>query len=249
MQFSRMTSCLAADAARMAQAADGRMDAVVPTCPEWTAKDLLEHVAHVYLHKVECMRHGRPASWPPPRDPEVPTLTLLRQSLGDLLAEFTPREPTETVYTWYDPDQSVGFWIRRMAHETVIHRVDAELAAGVAVGPIDEELAVDGIDELLRIFVGWSSHKWADGVREGVAKLLPRPVAVTTGEHTWVLRPDDGSIDVETEITDDVAVTVSGEPAPLLLWLWRRGDAEAITIDGDEAAADGLHELIGEFTR
>lgn len=85
------------------------MDARVPTCPEWSMADLIEHVAHVYLHKTECIRNGQPKSWPPPRDAEVTPLTLMRQGLGDLLAEFTPREPTETVYTWYDPDQSVGF--------------------------------------------------------------------------------------------------------------------------------------------
>lgn len=225
------------------------MDARVPTCPEWTMTDLLEHVAHVYMHKTECIRNGQPKSWPPPRDPEVPTLTLMRQGLGDLLAEFTPREPADAAYTWYDPDQTVGFWIRRMAQETVIHRVDAELAAGVALGPIDEELAVDGIDELLRIFVGWSSHKWAEEVADSIGKLLPKPVAVTSGDTTWVLRPVDGSIDVDSEAASDVAVTISGEPAPLLLWLWRRGDDEGIQFDGDEQAARALHELIKEFTQ
>lgn len=249
MQFSRMMSCLTEDAARMARAAEGRMDATVPTCPAWTMTNLIEHVAHVYMHKTECVRNGRPENWPPPRDPDVTALTLMRQGLGDLLAELTPREPADTVYTWYDPDQSIGFWIRRMAQETVIHRVDAELAAGVTVSPIDAELALDGIDELLRIFIGWSSHKWADGVADSVTRLLPKPVAVVSGDSTWVLRPVDGSIDVDTEVGTDVAVTISGEPVALLLWLWRRGDAEAIEFDGDEKAASSLHELIEEFTQ
>lgn len=249
MQFSRLTSCLTADAARMAQAAEGRLDARVPTCPEWTMKGLVDHVAFVYMHKTECIRNGQPQSWPPKRDPDVPTLTLLRQSLGELLAEFTPREPADSAYTWYDPDQTVGFWIRRMAHETVIHRVDAELAAGVAVGPIDAELAVDGIDELLRIFIGWSSHKWAADMGERVPSKLPRPVAISTGEHTWVVTPAGASVDIDTEAADDVAVTISGEPVPLLLWLWRRGDDAELTFDGDAEAAKSLHELIEEFTQ
>jgi hypothetical protein len=40
-----------------------------------------------------------------------------------------------------------------MAQETVIHRVDAELAAGAPVAVIPGDLAADGIDELLAAFV------------------------------------------------------------------------------------------------
>ena len=249
MEFNRLTSCLTADAARLAKAAEGNMGEQVPNCPDWTVTDLLEHVAQVYNHKTECIKNGRPENWPPPRDPAVPTMTFLRRALGDLLAEFTPREPSQPAFTWYDPDQTVGFWIRRMAQETVIHRVDAEQAAGVGISPIDPELAVDGIDELLRIFVGWASHQWADEVADSVARLLPKPVAVTTGDTTWVLRPEGRSIDVASEPVDDVAVTVSGEPAPLLLWLWRRGDDAQLEFDGDPAAAQAMHELLAEFTQ
>jgi hypothetical protein len=51
------------------------------------------------------------------------------------------------------PDQTVGFWIRRMAQETVVHRVDAELAAEVAPGAIPDDIALDGIDEFLIAFI------------------------------------------------------------------------------------------------
>ncbi|MGH8875988.1 MAG: maleylpyruvate isomerase family mycothiol-dependent enzyme [Stackebrandtia sp.] len=249
MEFNRLSACWTEDAARLAKAAEGNMEARVPSCPDWTVTDLLEHVAQVYNHKTECIKNGKPENWPPPRDPAVPTMTLLRQALGNLLAELTPREPSQPAYTWYDPDQTVGFWIRRMAQETVMHRVDAELAAGGALSPIDEDLAVDGIDEVLRIMVAWDSQQEVDEYADSVSRLLPKPVAVKTGETTWVLRPEGRAITVASEPADDVAVTISGEPAPLLLWLWRRGDDEVLEFDGDPAAARAMHELLAEFTQ
>ena len=48
----------------------------------------------------------------------------------------------------------MGFWFRRMAHETVIHRVDAELAAGLPTAHVPDDLAIDGIDEVSRFFEG-----------------------------------------------------------------------------------------------
>jgi uncharacterized protein (TIGR03083 family) len=44
----------------------------------------------------------------------------------------------------------VSFWIRRMLHETTIHRTDAEAAAGVA-SRIEPAVAVDAVDELLEL--------------------------------------------------------------------------------------------------
>ena len=43
-----------------------------------------------------------------------------------------------------------------MAQETVIHRIDAELGDGAPFAPVPDDLAIDGIDELLRIFVAYS---------------------------------------------------------------------------------------------
>jgi hypothetical protein len=44
-------------------------------------------------------------------------------------SRFRAHEPGEAVTTGFGPDQTVAFWIRRMAQETVIDRTDAELAA------------------------------------------------------------------------------------------------------------------------
>ena len=96
--------------------------------------DLVRHVGEVYLDKVECMRLGhQPESWPPPGLQDEPPLQLLDRGYADLTGQFAARRPQDHTFTWYKLDQSVAFWIRRIAQETVIHRVNAELGARAQV--------------------------------------------------------------------------------------------------------------------
>src|SRR5579872_477399 len=156
MDRSRYLDCLAADFARLRAVVPTDLSARVPTCPDWTAADLTRHVAKVYLHKIECMRLGKePAPWPPEGLGAEDALALLDRAYASLLEEFAWRKPEDPAGNWYAPDPTVGFWIRRMAQETVIHRIDAELATGNAVHGVPPDLAVDGVDELLKIFVAY----------------------------------------------------------------------------------------------
>jgi len=67
METDRLKDCLATSYDRLRELADGDPSVAVPSCPEWTLADLVSHVAHVYLHKVETMRRGQwPDPWPRP---------------------------------------------------------------------------------------------------------------------------------------------------------------------------------------
>src|SRR5579862_4041971 len=148
MDNARFLSCLEADYRRLREVVAGHLDARVPTCPDWSVTDLARHVGEVYLHKVECMQAGGPweTEWPPAGLMDEEPLALLDRSYAELVAELTTRDPGAPGGTWYTPDPTVGFWFRRMAQETVIHRVDAELGASASVAPIPDDLAIDGID-------------------------------------------------------------------------------------------------------
>ncbi|MGH3740639.1 MAG: maleylpyruvate isomerase family mycothiol-dependent enzyme, partial [Micromonosporaceae bacterium] len=192
MEASRYLSCLRHDATRLREVASGRLNAAVPSCPDWTVADLVTHVSVVYLHKAKCIQLGEfPRPWPPDFSGEQPP-ALLDRSLAELLDEFDKHGPADPAKTWYAPDQSVGFWIRRMAQETVIHRVDAELVAD-DVTAIPNDLAVDGIDEVLSIFLGWDSLDTIG--REGpdswpaLAVADGRAVEVRAGGRVWSVRP------------------------------------------------------------
>jgi uncharacterized protein (TIGR03083 family) len=163
MEYSRFLTCLAADFARLRAVVPADLTAEVPTCPGWTVADLTRHVGEVYLHKTLAMRESaQPEPWPPKELAGEDPLGLLDRAYAGLRGEFSARKPEDPAGSWYTPEQTVGFWIRRMAQETVIHRIDAELGTGQPVAPVPADLAVDGIDELLKVFVAYGVAEWRD---------------------------------------------------------------------------------------
>jgi len=202
----------------------------------------------VYLHKVECMRHGKPQEWPPDVSGE-PTLDLLDRSYAELTAEFAARKPEESAYTWYEPEQTVGFWIRRMAQETVIHRVDAEQAAGASLAEIPDDLALDGVDEVLERFLAYGSVAWRDELTAYLPATDQPPVLVRAGERGWLVRAKPDGVVVEPTAPDvEAPAMISSAPVPVLLWLWRRADGGVVHA-GDEGLIEQLQVLMGEMTQ
>ena len=248
MEYPRLLSCLDADFTRLRQVATRDLAAPVPSCPEWTVSDLVEHVGMVYLHKTESMRHQERITWPPPTRGEAP-LDLLDRAYAELTAEFAARKPDEPTPTWYRPEQTVGFWIRRMAQETVIHRVDAELALGEPLAEIPEDLALDGVDEILERFLAYGSWNWQEYFSPVLPPTFAEPVLVQAGPRRWLIRPTPDDVEVEDAETDQpVVASVRGAPVPVLLWLWRRADG-GVTRAGDEAQIDLLRRLLEAATQ
>ena len=257
MENSRFLETMDADYRRIREVAPEHLEAQVPSCPDWTMADLVRHVGQVYMHKVECMRLGaeKESDWPPPGLEDEEPLALLDRSYSDLVHELTTRDPADRGGTWYALDPSVGFWFRRMAQESVMHRVDAELAAGGDVEPIPADLAIDGVDELLRVFIAYSVAAWTDYFQEVLAGSPGRVIkleAVPAGDSprvTWLVRTAPGELTVEggpgEMVPDDESgdLTVSGDPVDLLLWGWNRltpGREGRVAVEGD---ADALTEF------
>ncbi|MFC4586094.1 maleylpyruvate isomerase family mycothiol-dependent enzyme [Sphaerisporangium corydalis] len=242
MNTSRLLGCLADEFALLRDAvAATDPAATVPSCPEWTVGDLAEHVAYVYLHKTESIRRGvAPDPWPSEKLDSDP-VTALADTYARLTATFAAHSPGDHAYTWHEPDQTVGFWIRRMAHETVIHRVDAQLAAGLPVSAIPADIAIDGIDEMLKLFVGYGSTQWADDFGPLLDSPDERPVSVSTSHHAWTLTATKAGVEVSDAATGFGGdALVSGEATPLLLWLYNRAGDETVRLSGDR-------ELLGQF--
>jgi uncharacterized protein (TIGR03083 family) len=251
MDSERLRASLDADFHRLrAVAGAADLAAPVPTCPGWSLGDLLHHLGAVYLHKVECMRLGsHPEPWPPAGLNDEPPLELIDRTYAALVAEFAARRPTDHAFTWYDPDQSVGFWIRRMAQETVIHRVDAELGAGVEPAPIPADVAADGVDELLVAFVEYGTTVWPDDFTELLAGVGERTIRVATPERTWPLRLTTKDVRVEQSDVDTPDAVISGSAEDVLRWLWNRGGAEGVTTTGDQEAITLLRQVLVASTQ
>jgi len=247
MEYPRLLSCLDADFTRLRQVAARDLTAQVPNCPEWTVDGLVRHVATVYLHKTECIRQQKlPDPWPPDVSGE-PALALLDRAYAELLAQFSAHKPEEPANTWYVPEQTVGFWIRRMAQETVIHRVDAEQALGEPLAEIPDDLAVDGADEVLVRFLSYQSVVWPEYMAGALPATALPPLLVRAGEHAWTVRVNPEEVLVSPP-SDQVGATISGAPAPMLLWLWRRVD-DGVERSGDPAVIDKVYELLKTATQ
>jgi uncharacterized protein (TIGR03083 family) len=228
MEFSTFVEHVRKDGDRLAVAAEGDLSAPVPSCPGWTVRDVVSHVAEVYEHKIACTELGHaPDPWPPALHADRDPMVWFVDAHGRLLEMFRERGPDAPSATWWPPDQTVGFWGRRMAHETAVHRVDAELAAGT-VTPVDAELATDGVDEILVIML---AGDWSDAQSDTAA----RRVAISTGGRQWIATLEPEAVTIAEENGDGDA-TVEGDPSDVLLWLWGRAGDEHVRRSGDDAA-------------
>jgi uncharacterized protein (TIGR03083 family) len=253
MENTRFLECLDADYTRMHDVvAQTDLTAPVPSCPDWTVKDLVEHTAMVYLHKVAATELGREdmADWPPPLPGHTP-LEAFENAYAKLTDMFATHNASDHSGTWYDPDQTVGFWIRRMAQETVIHRRDAELAAGDPT-PADAELAIDGIAELLDLFVAYPTHKWNEECKPLLEPADGDTLLVDAAGTRWLAEVTLGGVEVSRPgHVPATKVHVSGAPSDLLFWLWNR-DAPSdgnVTVRGEPDDVARVRGLLAASTR
>ena len=144
------------NAAALVDATDrAGLDARVPSCTDWSVADLLEHIGYVHRWAAANLERAPGDSYVGSRDmgiaaPEPEALPTWVREGAVVLADALEAQPPDTpAWTWLPPPTN-GFWRRRQAHETAVHRVDAQLAAG-DVQPIDGALAADGIDEWLSL--------------------------------------------------------------------------------------------------
>jgi hypothetical protein len=251
MEKSRYLNCFAGDYRLLRSAAiSAGLDAPVPSCAGWSVADLVGHVGRVYLHKVAVLRdHAWPQPWPPDLSAEGPA-GILDRGYREVTAEFAVHDPDEEALTFYEADQTVGFWIRRMAQETVIHRIDAELAARGTATPVADDLAIDGVDELLRVFLAGSMAAWPEDFEtelEGghlAGDDGADTVVVTAGSTSWTIRPTPKSVEVSDGADDGARAVLAAPAGTMLRWLWGRADSSAVVVAGDPEWASYLRRLL-----
>ncbi|MFF0342253.1 maleylpyruvate isomerase family mycothiol-dependent enzyme [Kribbella sp. NPDC004875] len=232
-----------ADAARLSDVARTGLDAPVPSCPGWTVESVVRHVAQVYDHKVEVLRLGaRPDPWPPDttgRD-SLEWYDAARAAIVNALEKAGTGLET---WTFNPQDTTSAFWHRRMAHETAVHRIDVELAQG-AVTPIDPELALDGIDEVLYPSLGgpW----WEEG---DTAFPVDAAVRLTADGRSWTVHADATSVDVRQGAEGEVAAEIFGAAGALYLWLWGRAGDDVIRTAGDADVVKAFRGRVSEATQ
>jgi uncharacterized protein (TIGR03083 family) len=251
---------LARESARFAAVIDTTAPgAPVPTCPDWTADDLLWHLGEVQWFWGTIVRDGVDAqaagAMKPPRPAHRPGLSEFYHSasreLGAALALVPPQTPA---WTWAD-DKSVRFIRRRQAHEALIHRVDAELTAGQR-SELDPALSADGVDEALLIMYGGAQPAWGTFTADEVKTV--RILTTETGDSWFITLGhfagtdpqdqqgyDEPSIRVGGPVHgEQAAATISGTAADLDCWLWGRPPLRAIERSGNADALGAFDAII-----
>jgi uncharacterized protein (TIGR03083 family) len=203
----------------------------VPSCTGWDVAEVLWHVSNVYEHKVRLLADN---AWPDPWPPEWEfaddeEIAFLRSAKTHLFEEFSRHEIDEPAKS-FGGDATVGFWVRRMACEIAVHRVDGEQAHADQT-PISDDIALDGIDELLQVFL--AGPWWADRVQTD--HPVSAQVAIEAAGQRWVCDVQEKSVTVAADETSTpAAATVSGEPEAVFLWLWGRGGDDTVTLSDDD---------------
>ncbi|MGO9342997.1 MAG: maleylpyruvate isomerase family mycothiol-dependent enzyme [Acidimicrobiales bacterium] len=225
-----------------ASAGDTDLDLAVPTCPEWRLRDLLDHMGRVHRWAASYVTTGRttmlgedeekPIFGDPPHDNEL--VDWFRAGHANLCEALRSAPPDLECWTFMAAPSPLAFWARRQAHETTIHRVDAE-SIGSELTPVETRLAADGIDELL---VGFAPRG---------RKLLfdsPSTMSVETSDSSdsWLVTL--GTDEVKTSRvaggTDDADCSVSGSASDLYMALWNRLPTSALTTRGDAGVLAGF---------
>ena len=225
---------------------DAGVDDLVPTCEGWKVADLAVHVGGFcgFWAHVLCEATGRPKT-PYPDPPEGDELVRWLAELTGHLVERArgPHRRRTAVWTWFEADQTAGFVARRCAHELAVHRYDAQSSTR-SCGPIDADLAEDGIDEILDVLVTARD-------RSGRGTGGCWPCGAPTSGAGWEVSLESDRIDVRARPTRPrgdrraADVAVSGTASDLELTLCHRPTLSPVDVHGDYTVLEEWHR---EFT-
>ncbi|HUP84523.1 MAG TPA: maleylpyruvate isomerase family mycothiol-dependent enzyme [Acidimicrobiales bacterium] len=231
METEELLDAIRTDAGRISDVLgrEGAPAAEVPSCPGWDVEKLVGHLGRVHRWVTAMVRTRSTERLDFSPRPERVDRPWFDEGVTELVAALEEAGPDSPMWTFPGGGGRSRFWFRRQAEETAVHRWDAQLAVGVPE-PIETELALTGIDELLDVFfaprqvdLGGSVHFHATDSPHG----------------EWIVTndPDGGLLIGHGHEKGDVALRATA--GDLLLWLWGRPVPETgLEVFGDEAVLD-----------
>lgn len=229
---------LAADYARLLACLPNEPVAV-SSCPGWSTNDLAKHMGHVYLGQAYVVETGVKAEAKEHLAPYARTddvLEFMGWGFAAIIKALDLARPERKTWSWHHSDNTVDFWFRRMAHETVIHRIDAELANG-SVTTIPEDLALDGVDEVLDFLPLLGSWEGAPNHAFGIVSIC---TLGSKQDTYWDIEftADYAKVTKAESVNPLARLIILGTPEAMDLYLWGRINSSdsRITITGDGEA-------------
>ncbi|GAA4884551.1 maleylpyruvate isomerase family mycothiol-dependent enzyme [Actinomycetospora straminea] len=210
-------------------------EARVPTCPEWSARDLAEHLGAVHRWCAGTVsRPGEKLVRRGPTDPPIPesddeVSTWLLEGAATL-TQAIRAAGEDTLVGGFGALVPVSFWARRQCHETLVHRADAEIAAGRdPLTDVDPVIAADAVDEHLAM-VALSAQRRPDLQADGATLHLHATDEGIGDAGEWVVTLGAGGPVIEhAHRKSDTAVR--GPARALLTVLTSREHPEDVGVD------------------
>jgi uncharacterized protein (TIGR03083 family) len=193
------------------------------------------HVAWIFRWVSQCLQ-ATPEN-PPSRsavgEPPVGTavLTWYREATELVGSALDRCDLSEVRPSWAGP-QNGHWWLRRLSQEVAMHRWDVD-AAGGDPQPIDAVLALDGVDEVLEVFVP-NRFRFETFAADATGPTTPtiHLHATDVDDGEWLLRVGPDSVQWErAHAKGDVAAR--GRASDLLLALWSRITPDRLEVFGD----------------
>lgn len=221
---------LEVESARLAATPPDDLTRPVPHLPGWTVHSVVGHVAWIERWVTQCLAAdsdkppSRAGVGEPPVGPDV--LTWYAEAAAGLRAALDHLDLDAIHPTWTGPRPG-RWWLRRVCHEVAMHRWDAQ-AAGHEPAPFDAALALDGVDELLEVYVPTRLRYEALGATGQTIHL--HATDIDGGEWLLHLGPDALTWEVGHAKGD---VAARGTASDLLLFLWGRIGTDRLEVFGD----------------
>jgi uncharacterized protein (TIGR03083 family) len=219
----------------------------VPTCPDWTLRQLFRHVGrgNRWAAQIIADRRTEPLDprdvreGKPPDDPDAATDWL--NSGAQLVIESVDRVGSDARIWTFLGSRPAGWWIRRRLHEATVHRADAALALGMDFD-LSPELAADGVSEWIELMTVQAKPQ-SPLLKRGRTIHLHATDEVLGPVGEWTIVNDEDGVGWSHQHgKGDVALRGPAN-ALLLAIVRRRTAAEAgIEIFGDTAVWDGWLE-------
>jgi uncharacterized protein (TIGR03083 family) len=236
---------LRADGLRIAARArqPGALAAEVPDCPGWVLADLVGHLGRIYRLVLVALETGAApgkGTFEVAPGGGVDPVDWFDAGHRALLARLSGFDPSTPTWTWWPADRSVGFWARRMCHETLVHRLDADGALTFQAG-VTPELALDGVDEALRCFVARPERSSTRPAAGSTAR-----VDVESGGRHWLIVVTADGVTVTPSADGNADARVSGDPVDVLRWSWGRRPYGHLDEAGQVSALRVVRAVIAE---
>jgi len=229
MDDDRMFAVLDASIADLAGVGVDDLDRPVPACEGWDVSRLLSHVGRVHRWVIGVLEAGPGGDAPVParRPDDVSPLDWFADGAATLRSSFDAVD-LDVVYPTWIGDQQARWWLRRQVQETAVHAWDGRDARGRGDEGLDPDVAVDGIDELLDVFLRLRFDHAAFGAAGESMHLHATDV-----DGEWLITFESGGVPTVRREHAKGDVAARGTASDLLLFLWSRRRPETLDVFGD----------------